>query len=970
MPAEAKALGFLAFARYSLESVLRNGKRSLYAIIGIVIALSLIAGSWIAVDSSGLGLLRAEINEVPVDFVGGHVSGSTTGSDDAMNVTATVAGVLESVEGVEEVTPIISVSSPCYMNSNGSFYLGDDGLNFSGSLVFLPNSTDHLLDSFKIAGDLPSPGTVAIPKDVADSLDLEVGDEITCVFERVKTQRLLNGTVLINVTYLNITSPISGIWTQEGFENISQYDFDDLSANKRDSEIWLRLVRNPVIFDLADYARLGIDRSGLNSTYTVGWDYFIWVDRSEFIRLANVPASIDKLRAFQHQLDVEMYSYDVAISRSDLISPLLSLQSELQERKPLFLAFSLPVIALGVYLSVVGVDLSVTERRREAGILKSRGASDRQVFSSLVVEALALGAISGFSGLLLGVFVSRLLLGDIAGSEGEADTNLTDFLFSSSTIVLCILLGIALMLLSSYGPFKRVSGTRVGEALHHYSPTATRVEYWARSDIALLSLCVLSIVTILVGADWPQNQGWSWIVEFLVSTLFFVGIALFPLLPFMLSFSVVRLLTMGSRRIYSKITWLVKPWTKDLHYLINRNIVRNPRRSSNLCLIISLALAFGLFISVTMESTIRYEREQVRFDVGSDIKLDASYVGTVNQSAIDLPTPSDLATLPGVEHAATYSVLDLGFKIFGDTRGTSSAVLNSTDYLETVRPSGFFFIDGGDGLLEELSVNGTVLLTKDFASQFDLSVGDPLPVVLQYYTVSEFFISRFDVIVAGFVKGLPGLPGVNVFMDRESLSFIPDEKLAGAFHSNGAFLDLIDGTDPHEVVEDAAGLYASPDLSFKSAILEDRLDALKDDPAFGSLVGFLYMEYALSIVIMTMGVGLLTFVAVHDREKELACIMARGSSGGQLRKILMGESISLMALGVVVGSSVGILTAYIFNTVSSGDITTVVEREMVFTYVSLSIVLASVIALIVASLIATSRAGKIRLAEVLRIRGG
>jgi len=43
---------------------------------------------------------------------------------------------------------------------------------------------------------------------------------------------------------------------------------------------------------------------------------------------------------------------------------------------------------------------------------------------------------------------------------------------------------------------------------------------------------------------------------------------------------------------------------------------------------------------------------------------------------------------------------------------------------------------------------------------------------------------------------------------------------------------------------------------------------------------------------------------------------------------------------------------------------------MLFTYVTWAMVLVSIGSLIIAALLATARAGRIRLAEVLRIRGG
>jgi len=84
----------------------------------------------------------------------------------------------------------------------------------------------------------------------------------------------------------------------------------------------------------------------------------------------------------------------------------------------------------------------------------------------------------------------------------------------------------------------------------------------------------------------------------------------------------------------------------------------------------------------------------------------------------------------------------------------------------------------------------------------------------------------------------------------------------------------------------------------------------------------------------------------------------------------MGESMSLMILGLVVGACVGLVTAFLFNALSGEELYSAVERRMVFTYVSLSIVLSSIVAMLAASLLATARAGKIKLAEVLRIRGG
>ncbi len=965
--ARRESLSLRTFVTYSLGSIPRHGKRSLYAIIGIAVALSLISGSWIAIDSSGAGLLRGALNGVPVDYVGTTLNASMLATtDDAYNMTSSTVALIDSVNYIEAACPLISVRSAQFMNDSGGFYADPDGHSINGSLVFLSNTSKHLLSSFKIDGLIPARGTVAIPKDVADALNVGVGDNITCVFSYVQFITYKNGVTVENSTYYNVTSMISSIWTQPGFTDTTKAGFGTPVPDKGAGDVWLGLFNNPIVFNLEDYGQFRADSSTASSLYTVSWNYYIWANRGEVVNLANLPSSADLLGSIGKKLAMKLNPIGIAVTGSYLAAPLDALNLNLGAEEPLFLALSVPVLGLGTYLSMVGVDLSVTERRREAGILKSRGATDKQVFQSLIVEAAALGTISGVTGLLLGAIVSRFLLGSFASLGGEATTEVTDLLASPATIILCVLFGIALMLLSAYGPFKRISETSTVQALHHFSPSATQLEYYPSTDILLLIISVWSAIAIVLGLDWPSKQGFPWIAEIILDSLFIFGYALLPMLPFIMSLSLVRLLTRGSRRLYSKFTWIVKPWTKNLHYLVDRNIVRNPRRASNLCMIISLALAFGLFISITMESTMNYEREQERYVVGADIRVNATVQGPVALSVTNVSRLDSIGSLPGVEHFVSYSHLSLLFDVSGYLFSASSVAMNSTGYLETVNPGDFYFVSGGSRSMEELSGGSAILISRDFSDQTGIQVGDRMSVVVESY--SSF--NRVYLTVAGLVKGLPGLPGVDAVIDRSALSGIPAQNLSGVYDGNGAFVDVTPGTDPHQVAEEATALYASLNLTSTSMILQDRLDALNKDPTYVSLAVFLYMEDALSVVIMTIGVGLLIFVAVHDREMELACIMARGASGGQIRRILMGESLSLTALGLIVGAAIGILTAYMFNALSGEILYTAVERQMVFTYVSFSIVLASIVALLAASLLATTRAGKIRLAEVLRIRGG
>ncbi len=980
------ALGILSSLRYSFETVLRNRKRSLFAAIGIALALALVSGSLVAVDSSAYGLLRSAINQVEVDILASPsdyygYSGSSSQVDLARIDQATTA--IEGVQNVEEVSPMAILEG--WQNSTFDEKRGNS-YNYYGNslnLAFLPSNASRLLKSLHITGGMPSAGTLAVPQLVSDVLGLDIGDNFTMtLIKHGGYYNYSNGSSPIwvaNYTYFNLTLPISAIWTQKRTSGESWWTSD---ADER--SVWLgdRWGSMPIVLSLSSYSGL-INKTMEDTAHQNGYPprvyYNIWIDREAVIDLADVEGSVQDLEFIQHRISMVGNNYGFTAEASPLLYQIQDIYPNLQMQKLLFTALSLPVVALGVYLSVVGIDLGVTSRRREVGMLKSRGASNRQVFGGLLLEALILGALAALIGLAMGLLVSRFLVGvaaDMSTIEG-AEAYVTDFRISGSTIELAIIFGVVLMLLSSYGPFKRVSKTDVAEALHQYSHATASVKYKARADILFLCLSGISIFSILFGYDWVNNQDWSWITRLIFALLLVVGIAIFPLMPFLLSLGVIRLMTRGSRKLYSKLTVLVKPWTGELHELVNRNIVRNPKRASNLAVIIALALAFGLFISVTMESTIAYQKETVKVTVGSDVRLEGSIRGP-------RPPSDSLEAINGVASATTFGRVTV-FESFPNGVyygwGGPGALLDAEEYAEVVNPSDFYFIDSGKDMLRELALlPDSVIVTKDFADANYLLAGDSIYVRLEEeqtimpidgdWNSSQQKMWEGSLTVLGIVKGLPGLENYPFFLNQETITWIPQVNLTQIATTAGAFIDAKSGANVASIVASSLELATRWNWSANAQTLQEQLGQLETDVAYGTLKSYLYTEYAMAIAIMSVGVGLIIFVAVNDRQQELACIMARGASGGQMRKILMGESMSLMALGLIVGASVGLLTSYLFNTLTQPGYETLVPHRMVFTSITWIIIGISIASLLVASLLATSSAGRIKLAEVLRIRGG
>lgn len=108
---------FFSLARYALESVVRHKQRSLFAVIGTVLAVSLVSGSLIAADSSALGLLRASLKDVKVDFIAREKLSVSNWSDWYFEARI---DAIESVEGVDSAMPVLWQEGWHYANRTGS----------------------------------------------------------------------------------------------------------------------------------------------------------------------------------------------------------------------------------------------------------------------------------------------------------------------------------------------------------------------------------------------------------------------------------------------------------------------------------------------------------------------------------------------------------------------------------------------------------------------------------------------------------------------------------------------------------------------------------------------------------------------------------------------------------------------------------------------------------------------------------
>jgi len=935
--------------------------------------VTVIAGVNISIDTTANSTLMAFLDLVPVDFEVSTNNESYEEIIDALKVEDVVwADVTTDIGYVtmgkwgyedEEYATLIGVrpeSKDTIVKMLNAYY----PLFFMGFQEFQANLMfQDLTGDFNITSD-----GIVLQDYQAEAIDAEVGD--TIYLENVAYW--WNGTDEFNETYYyNVT--VSGIID---FQLSEQYGLFDIGMAFPYAFVHID-DRNTLIEDLnltyyyGDVIILDEYGGGYGGGYYGGnYTFYVWTDRGELV----IPGDLEKTkenyavmsRTMRNSL-LDIGLTEFSISEAPIIPIMEGFNIFLMFARLVILAILIPIIALGIYLSLISVEVGMTRRKRELGILKTRGATNRQLFGLLFTESIILGIIAGIIGLFLGIFVSGIFL-SLTSVPSQFAGNLFGMYISNSSIAIVVIFSVVMIMIASYRPAKRITSQSGVEMLKHRAEGEVKIPYKPTLDIIFVGIAIFTFALMFI----VRSEVFGSLYQY-ICILDLVLIVLTPPSAFLFIIGLTRLLTRGTTKIYDKASRAVKFLTKDLWHIVNRNIVRNPRRTSNMCLIIAIGLAFGMVVSTFVESQYTYEERLVKSSIGGDLSVDVTY--DTNISFAD-----NLSAVDGVELLTPVVTLSTA------TTGTwvTLVAFNASTYYEIVEPEQYYFSEGDPkGTLEKLKTNDNAIINTLFAKSEYLRVGDNYPTEIFYPFTGTTESHTFNVV--GIAKILPGLSetyGIYVFTNQIYVDL--DSLNLSAISSGGTPLKFLvkvsDGYDPSVVANEIKDLYPSSVVSV--SVLKEELENIGKDPLTGTLYNFLMLIYFFAILIITLGLGLVIYFAAVERENELAGFMARGASTKQVSSLLFGEGLTIALVGVLIGVFTGLLGAYMINELisfvigsSAGAVPfwgaeVVIERTFVISWLTLALILITIVSLIVAGFIAALTVRRIKVAQALRERGG
>ena len=526
------------------------------------------------------------------------------------------------------------------------------------------------------------------------------------------------------------------------------------------------------------------------------------------------------------------------------------------------LVFALISLFVGGFTIFNTFSITVGQRTRELALLRIVGASRRQVFRSVLFEALLLGVTASLVGIGLGVLTASGLEALIKAFGITLPSG--SLVFQSRTVFVGLLVGVGVTVVSAISPARQAVKIPPIAAMSTYE-VAQRESSARRLTIGAV-IGVAGIVVLAIGLSQPAIQ--------------LVGIGAVGI------FIAVGILAPAIARPVSSV--LGRPLARILGVsgrIGRKNSMRSPRRTAQTSAALMVGMALVSTIAVYGASLSKSATGTVSDAVSADYIITARATGGPN-TAFSLGTTEAVAKVPGVTRVTN---VNSGQLEISRSLATLSSLAPS-DLSSTV------ILKMSSGAAAKSLAEGQLLIDTNTANTNHLSVGSVVPV-----TFAETGPTTMR--IGGIFKpnALLGsyLTGSAFFHTHFAATTLPVALLLAT--STGA-------TPPTSAAVKAA-LRGYPNLTVQTRAEFQKTEQTSID----QLLGLIYALLALAILIALIGIVNTLMLSVFERTHEIGLLRAVGMRRRQIRAMIRSEALILSVfgalIGVVVGTGLGVALA-------------------------------------------------------------
>jgi putative ABC transport system permease protein len=655
-------------------------------------------------------------------------------------------------------------------------------------------------------------------------------------------------------------------------ENASEASIDESTADREDLAIGdtLRIAGPAGVkgYEIVGLQRLGSTSSGGSSTAQLtleeaqrltdkhGQFDGISVEAAEGVSPDELARRIDDV--LPARLTVET-GVQAAERQSE------DIKEDLSFFRIVLLVFGGVALLVGSFLIFNTFSITVAQRIRELGMLRTLGATRGQILRGMVLEAAIIGALGSVLGVLAGIGFAAAL--NAVFKSFGIDLPNTGTVIAARTVVLALIVGMAVTFAAALSPALRA--TRVSpmaallEAALPESRTHGRV-FTAVAVLLMLGGLALTCLGLFGGLD--SNAAAGAVGGGAVAILF--GVSMFS----------PRLV----RPLASVAGWPLEKVRGITGRLARENAVRKPGRTAVTAAALMIGLAVVVFVTVFAAG--------ISSSIGNAI--DRNFQGDVVLQNVDGFSP--ISPGAGREAAQVDGVRTVSSLSFAGAEYEGKDIRVSAVDPSTV--SEVLTLEWEEGSPDTLSgITGDAAVLDDaWASSNDVEVGDQV-------TVRTPLERELTLTVDGTIKDNADLLG-NVVLSEDTL-----RREFGSRQPSMTLVALEEGANADAVQEQ---ITQRVDRLFPTVDTLNQQE-LKDnqEEQINQLVGFFYVLLALAIVISLLGIVTTLALSIHERTRELGMLRAVGMSRRQVRTMVRYESVITALIGAILGTVLGVIFA-------------------------------------------------------------